>query len=105
MRKKTIDVDFLYIRIVRQSPQKPPYGMRYAKKKKSGTSAPQPREGHSAAHKNDDYCASFASKTSPHSGQNFGRLCGSSGVQPHLLQRNTGFASGFFAPQLAQNLP
>ena len=51
------------------------------------------------------YFLSLSSKISPHSGQNLGGLCGSSGTQPHLSHLKTGAPSGFFAPQLAQNLP
>ena len=42
---------------------------------------------------------------SPHSGQNLGGFMGSSGSHPHLSHLYKGAPSGFFAPQLEQNLP
>ena len=42
---------------------------------------------------------------SPHSGQNFGGLVGSSGSQPHLSHLNFFTAAGRGLPHSAQNLP
>jgi hypothetical protein len=46
-----------------------------------------------------------SSKGSPHSGQNFGGLVGSSGSKPHLLHLYLAVPSGFLEPQLEQNFP
>ena len=52
------------------------------------------------------YCTiSASSKGSPHSGQNFGGLRGSSGCQPHLSHAYCGAPVGFLAPHSAQNFP
>ena len=53
----------------------------------------------------DQFCTSPASKGSPHSGQNFGGLVGSSGTQPHSLHLYCFTAAGLGFPHSEQNLP
>ena len=54
---------------------------------------------------NQFYLRSLSSKTSPHSGQNFGGCVGSAGSQPHLSHRYNGAPAGFGFPHSIQNLP
>ena len=51
------------------------------------------------------YCASSSLKGSPHSGQNFGGLVGSSGTQPHLSHLYLRTAAGLAFPHSTQNFP
>ena len=46
-----------------------------------------------------------SSKTSPHSGQNFGGLDGSAGSHPHLSHLYRGTTAGLGFPHSMQNLP